>query len=174
MAVLPTVRFCPRCGAPLENQIRFGEMRPCCPKCGYVHFFDPKVAAAVFIQDGQHVLLIQRAVEPEKGKWALPAGYVDAYEDPRETARREALEETGLDVRVTHLMDVFHSTERPGASIIIVYAAEVLGGEMCPMDDAADIGWFGPDALPELAFDSTHLLVGAWARACCGEDPHQP
>ncbi len=130
MAELPPVNFCPRCGAGLETLFRFGEDRPCCPDCGYVHFFDPKVAAAVFVEDGDRVLLIKRGVEPERGRWALPAGYVDSREDPKVTAVREALEETGLDVQITRLIDVFHSSREMGASIIIVYAAEVTGGDL--------------------------------------------
>lgn len=156
------VNFCPRCGASLIRAERFGQLRPTCPDCGYVHFFDPKVAVAVFVEDGARVLLVKRGVEPEHGKWALPAGYVDAGEDPRLAAVREVAEETGLQVRITRLVDVFHSPRRPGASIIIVYAAQMLGGTLCPHDDATDAAWFGPEALPELAFESTRQIVHAW------------
>lgn len=166
MAAPHQVNYCPRCGSALELTMRFGQERPCCPDCGYVHFYDPKVAAAVFITNGapgaQRVLLIQRGVQPEIGKWALPAGFVDAHEDPRHTASREVREETGLDVRITDLLDVFHSSHQPGASIIIVYAAEVLGGKLQPLDDAEAVAWFSPDDLPDLAFESTHRLIRTW------------
>ncbi len=168
MSQRPPVNFCLRCGTRLELRFWFGQERPCCPVCGYIHFDDPKVAAAVFITAESRVLLIQRGVDPERGKWALPAGYVDGDEDPCQTAVREALEETGLQVRVTGLLDVFHGTHRPGASILIVYAAEVIGGELAPADDAEAAAWFGPDALPELAFESTHRVVGDWARSLRG------
>ncbi|MBN1964223.1 MAG: NUDIX hydrolase, partial [Anaerolineae bacterium] len=88
--------YCPRCGASLEQRMAFGQERPVCPACGYVHFYDPKVAAAVFIEQDGRVLLIKRGVEPEKGRWALPAGFIDRGEDPRHTAVREVQEETGL------------------------------------------------------------------------------
>jgi 8-oxo-dGTP diphosphatase len=162
MALSLPVNYCPRCGTALEPRERFGGLRPCCPACGYVHFYDPKVAAAVFIQQAGQVLLIQRAVEPERGKWALPAGYVDAREDPRATAVREVREETGLDVRLTGLVDVLHSTLQPGASIIIVYAGEITGGRLQPLDDATDVAWFGPEDLPEIAFESTRLMIARW------------
>lgn len=158
------VKFCPCCGAKLAHGEVFGELRPYCPACGYVHFFDPKVATAVFVTSGDRVLLIRRAVDPERGKWALPAGYVDAREDPREAAKREALEETGLEVRVTRLLNVFHNDSEGGASIVIVYAAEVLGGELRPLDDADAVEWFGPQNLPEMAFESTRQLVTQWAQ----------
>ncbi len=156
------VRFCPRCGAALTHAERFGQVRPLCPACGYVHFFDPKVAAAVFVEDGARVLLIRRGVDPERGRWALPAGYIDAWEDPREAAVREVAEETGLEVRITRLVDVLHSATRPGASIIIVYAAVMTGGALCPRDDAEAAAWFGPDEIPDLAFESTRQMVDRW------------
>jgi len=163
------VRFCPLCGAALAQAERFGQLRPTCPACGYVHFFDPKVAAAVFVEDGRRILLVKRGMEPEVGKWALPAGYVDAWEDPREAAVREVAEETGLEVRLTRLVDVFHSTTRPGASIIIVYAAVMTGGALCPHDDADAAAWFGPDEIPELAFESTRQMVARWIAGLGGQ-----
>ncbi len=162
MAELSAVNYCPRCGVRLVQDERFGKRRPVCPACGYVHFYDPKVAAAVFIQDNGRLLLIRRGVDPERGKWALPAGFVDYGEDPRQTAIREAREETGLEVRITRLVDVFYSRRELGASIIIVYAAEVIGGTLQPLDDAEAARWFAPDELPELAFESTRRLVAAW------------
>lgn len=159
------INFCPRCGAAMTEADRFGKLRPTCPACGYVHFFDPKVAAAVFVEDAGRVLLIRRAVAPEIGKWALPAGYVDRGEDPRTTAVREALEETGLTVRLTGLLDVFYNGARGngvGADIILVYAAEVVSGVLTPLDDADAADWFSPRALPELAFESTQTLIAAW------------
>ncbi len=171
MAEISPVNYCPRCGAKLTRQERFGEVRPVCPDCRYVHFYDPKVAAAVFIEENdggdcqgeRRILLIKRGVEPERGKWALPAGFVDAREDPRQTAIREVREETGLEVRITRLVDVFHSTRAPGASIIVVYAGEITGGALQPQDDAEEVGWFRADDLPEMAFESTRRLVRAWA-----------
>ncbi len=166
MADVPPVNYCPRCGAGLVRRECFGQVRPVCPDCGYVHFYDPKVAAAVFIErhdeQGDRVLLVKRGVEPERGKWALPAGFVDYREDPRQTAIREVREETGLEVAITRLLDVFHSQREFGASIIIVYAAEITGGALRPLDDADAVAWFTADDLPEMAFESTRRLVSAW------------
>ena len=163
MSIVIEVNYCPVCGTKLVRRERFGQIRPVCPACGYVHFYDPKVAAAVFIEDGDRILLIKRGVEPERGRWALPAGYVNAHEDPRQTAIREVREETGLEVRITRLIDVFYSGRQNGASIIIVYAAEVIGGTLQPQDDAEKAEWFTAEHLPDLAFESTRRLVAAWA-----------
>ncbi len=90
--------YCPYCGNPVEYQQRYGLDRAVCPACGWIHFQDPKVAVATLIfQDGQ-VLLTRRVNEPYRGCWTLPAGFVNAHEDPAEAAVRECLEETGYTV----------------------------------------------------------------------------
>jgi ADP-ribose pyrophosphatase YjhB (NUDIX family) len=106
---------------------------------------------------------VRRANQPEKGKWSVPAGFVDGGEDPARAAEREALEETGLQVRITGLLDVHgRQGDTEGADILIVYLAEVTGGSLCPGDDAAECAYFSPEALPELAFSSTQRVVRRW------------
>jgi ADP-ribose pyrophosphatase YjhB (NUDIX family) len=139
--------------------------RRVCPACDYIYFTDPKVGVGVMVlQDGK-ILLVKRAMRPNRGKWSLPAGYLDYGEDPQATAQREVLEETGLQVTITELMGVYHNAEsvvHGGASIFILYRARVLGGRLQAGDDAEEAGLFGPDELPELAFDSTHDAVDLW------------
>jgi NADH pyrophosphatase NudC (nudix superfamily) len=77
------------CGTALEQRERFGTVRPCCPNCGHTVFFDPKVAVVVLILHTDMVLLVRRGVDPGKGRWALPAGFVDAGEEPKQAAMRE-------------------------------------------------------------------------------------
>ncbi len=134
--------------------------RRVCPACGYVHFTDPKVGVGVLVVEGDRVLLVRRGVEPERGKWGLPAGFLDKGADPRKTAARAALEEAGLTVAVEELLDVFHNPPgRGGASIFILYRARRLAGEPAPGDDADDARFFALDALPELAFASTRAAI---------------
>ncbi len=151
------ILYCPHCGARTAQLERFGKLRPVCPTCGYVHFEDPKVAVAVFIRRQDEVLLVLRANDPERGKWALPAGYVDRGEDPRAAAEREVLQETGLQVQVTRLIDVIYE-----GVIVIIYEASVIGGGLCAADDAAEARWFTRQDLPEIAFRSTQQVLAAW------------
>jgi ADP-ribose pyrophosphatase YjhB (NUDIX family) len=140
-----------------------GRERPVCSKCGRVHFQDPKVAVVVFTTQDERVLMVKRSTVPHQGCWTLPAGFVDAGEDPKVAATREVLEETGLKIQITELVDVLHSTEYDrGADILIVYKAEVLGGEIKAQDDAWAAGFFPEDEIPELGFEVTKLMISRW------------
>jgi ADP-ribose pyrophosphatase YjhB (NUDIX family) len=117
----------------------------------------------VLIEAGERVLLVQRAYDPAKGTWALPAGFVEPEEDPRLAACREVLEETGLQVEVMALLDVLHRPDPHGlADIVIAYRAHVTGGTLAAGDDAAAVGWFTRAALPEIGFRTTDLLLSRW------------
>ena len=134
--------------------------RRVCPSCGYVYFTDPKVGVGVAVVENDRLLLVRRAINPERGKWSLPAGYLDHGEDPRTTAEREALEETGLVVVVDELLDViFNPPGGGGASILILYRARRSGGTLQAGDDADAADFFPLDALPDLAFASTRAAI---------------
>jgi ADP-ribose pyrophosphatase YjhB (NUDIX family) len=154
------VNYCPRCGTAVIQSERFGRLRPVCPACDWVYFPDPKVAAAVFIEREGKVLLVRRANEPKRGLWTLPAGFIDAGEDPARAAERECFEETGLQVRVVGLLDVMYGQEHErGAHIIIFYRAEIFSGILRPGDDVDKVDFFSRDTLPPLAFSTTGKLL---------------
>jgi len=144
----------------MTHEERFGKVRPVCPQCGWIHFVDPKVAAAVLVEQDGRVLLVRRVNEPFRGLWTLPAGFVNGGEDPAEAAARECFEETGLSVRVTRVFDIVAGREHPrGADFVIVYRAEVVGGEMKASDDADAVEWFARKDLPPLAFRATQKVL---------------
>jgi 8-oxo-dGTP diphosphatase len=152
--------YCPRCGTLVKQEMRFGRIRPVCPACGWIHFIDPKVAAAVLVEQDGRVLLVRRINEPFRGMWTLPAGFINGGEDPAEAAERECLEETGLNVRVKRVLDIISGKEHPrGADFIIVYQAVVMGGEMKADDDADAVEWFDRAGLPPLAFRATQKVL---------------
>jgi 8-oxo-dGTP diphosphatase len=111
------------------------------------------------------ILLVRRAMTPEKGKWSIPAGFLDHGEDPVGTAQREVYEETNLRVAISELVDVYYNAEvltQGGASIFILYRAGLVGGKLKAGDDADEARFFGPGELPELAFASTRDAVRRW------------
>ena len=84
--------YCPHCATPLVTRPIGDKPRRTCPDCDYIYFTDPKVGVGVFVVKNGRVLLVRRRMNPEKGKWSIPAGFLDRGEDPKETAVREALE----------------------------------------------------------------------------------
>ena len=154
------VNYCLRCGSTLEMAEQFGALRPVCQNCGWTYFADPKVAVAALIEQNGSVLLVRRANDPQRGLWTLPAGFIDAGEDPVEAIRRECQEETGFEVQVMDLLDVIAGQEHPrGAHILIVYRARLVSGEPCPADDVDEVAFFDLKNLPELAFSTTKRIL---------------
>jgi len=161
MAKHSHIKFCPCCAAEVAYIDKFDMVRPVCPQCGWIYFQDPKVAAAVLVEKDGRVLLVRRVYEPFCGLWTLPAGFVNGGEDPAEAAARECLEETGLRVRVTRVLDVISGKEHErGADFIIVYHAELVSGELAAADDADAAEWFVREDLPPLAFKATQQMLG--------------
>ena len=155
------VRFCTNCGAPVEPRFLFGRVRQACPVCGWIHFGDPKVAVEILVEQGEQVLLVHRLNEPGQGLWSLPGGYMDDDENPPRAAERECLEETGLEVRVTRLLDVLQDREfSNSADIVIAYAAEIVGGSLHAGDDAGEAAFFPRSALPPVAFRVARRVLG--------------
>ena len=170
-AVILEMNYCPRCAHPLTDRFLFGRMRRVCPGCGFIFFRDPKVATGVLVEQAGKVLLVRRAMEPKQGWWCIPSGFVEYDEPPEEAAVRECREETGLDVRVTGLLGVYHyRSDFRGPGIIIIYRAEVVGGELRPGDDASEACFFGPAELPqEIAFDSNREALRQWQSSSQGK-----
>ncbi len=155
------INFCPLCGSHTVLRFHADQERPTCPSCGWIYYADPKVATAVLVEQDDKVLLTRRVNEPSRGLWSLPAGFVNAFENPALAAERECLEETGLQVKVTRLLDVISGREHPrGADIIIVYQAEITGGKLEAGDDADQVGFFSRQELPKLAFRATRAILG--------------
>jgi len=161
--VTQVAHYCPLCGGKTELRQRSGAMRPVCTLCDHIVYFNPGVAVAVCILQDDQILLVRRGMEPMRGYWAMPAGFMEYDEDPKAAARREVLEETGLDVRIDRLLDVFHTSSDGGlANLVITYAASITGGTMQAQDDAEDVAWFTKDNVPPVAFLPSQTIVQRW------------
>lgn len=143
----------------MSTRIVADRPRRACTRCEFVHFPDPKVGVGVLVVHDGRVLLVRRVMEPEAGRWGLPGGYLDAGEDPRQAAAREAAEEAGIRVRVGPLVEVVVNPPGSGASLFLLYEATYLDGAVCAGDDADGAGFFGPTELPDLAFASTRAAL---------------
>jgi 8-oxo-dGTP diphosphatase len=156
------VRFCVRCGNAMVTHDLHGVARRHCALCGHVHYVDPKVAVGVAVFRADRLLLVRRVMEPGRGRWAVPGGYLDVGEDPLVAAAREATEEASVTVRVTHLVGVFTNPPDDGGAVFVLYAADWVSGEPQPGDDADDARFFARGEVPPLAFRSTAHVVEHW------------
>jgi ADP-ribose pyrophosphatase YjhB (NUDIX family) len=150
-------RFCPRCGGDLEKRVvkATEPKRLVCLNCSFIFYQDPKVVAGtIFTLDGG-VVLLKRGVEPAMGKWVFPGGYVDRGESVQEAAIRETREESQMDVKLGSLLNVYSYPHSP--NVIVVYAAQAVGGELAAGDESVEAKAFAPTEIPwdDLAFDST-------------------
>jgi ADP-ribose pyrophosphatase YjhB (NUDIX family) len=164
-ALRQSFRYCPRCRTEMVDKEVFGRVRRVCPDntCRFVQFIDPKVSSAVMaLRDGQ-VLLVRRAMDPARGSWCFPGGFMEIGETPQQTAIRECQEETGYEVAVAGLIDVFYYEDYRGSGVLVMYQGEVVGGHPQPGEDAQEIGFYGPDELPDnIVFDSNLTTLAAW------------
>lgn len=130
-----------------------------CPACQKIHFLDPKVACCALVSGPRGILLIQRDIEPARGLWSYPGGYMDRGETTAEAAAREVLEETGVTVVCDRLLGVYSYPD--SIVVVIVYEAHAESGEPELRPECSDIRWFEPHEIPwgQLAFRSVRQAL---------------
>ena len=167
--LLPTVSeldgwmYCPRCRAELEREDRKVE----CRQCGFVTYAGSKpTASAACVDDSGHVLLSRRGVEPFKGLWDFPGGFLEECEHPLECLRRELREEAGVEIEPLELLGIWMDVygEGGGCTLNLYWAARIVEGDPQPADDVAELRWFEPDEIPleELAFGHLGEVLSAF------------
>ncbi len=151
-------RYCPLCGNKLVvEHIEHRERMVCSDNsCGYIFYQNPIPAAGVIVVEDNRVLLVKRAHPPRIGWWCIPAGFMEWEEHPRSTAVRELKEETGLDIELTAMFDVYHGNDDPRTNaVLVLYLGNVVGGKLKAADDALEVRYFPLDDLPDkIAFEA--------------------
>jgi len=123
------------------------------------------------VLDGEgRVLLARRAVEPFRGLWDIPGGFVNPGESLEDAVRRELREEAGIEVEVGRLVITVPDTYGPAgdATVSAIYECRIVSGVPQPDDDVSELRWFAPAELPppeELAFDGMRTALAAWRSA---------
>lgn len=154
------LRYCPRCGGGLSSRSVRGHERLTCSDCGYVFYMTPAPVTCVAVRSGDSILLVRRRYPPKAGDWCLPAGFVEVGESPKESAAREVLEETGLEVEITDLIDSWASNEDPRTPVVsFAFTASVVGGLLEAGDDAESAAFFSRDEIPRNIAFTTHRAI---------------
>lgn len=159
------LKSCPFCTIDLVIIDLGGKGRLACAHCEFVHWNNPKPVTATLVPMDGGIVLVKRKFEPFIGSWCLPGGFIETAEHPAESAEREVLEETGLQVKVTRLLEA----DAPGRGInvvILFYEALPIGGELIAGDDASEVGAFKQSELPQdIAFDGHKQIIQRWFEA---------
>jgi ADP-ribose pyrophosphatase YjhB (NUDIX family) len=155
-------RFCPLCSKPLVMGPVDGKQRLHCSCCKFVHWDNPKPVAVVLIPSGNGLVLVRRAVNPRAGMLALPGGFVEPFEDIEAGARREAREETGLEVEIERLLCILTP---PGVNEHLhFFLARSVEQQPAASDDAAEAFVVARDAVPfeSIAFETHVRVIKEW------------
>jgi NAD+ diphosphatase len=141
-----------------------------CATCGEPSYLNPSpTAGAILLDEAGRVLLGRRGVEPYRGSWDVPGGFVEPGESLGECLQRELREEAGVEVAVGRFVASAPDTygTEGAATINAFFECRLLSGDPQPDDDVAELRWFARDELPapeELAFDSVRAALAAWLR----------
>ncbi|MDX9971452.1 MAG: NUDIX hydrolase [FCB group bacterium] len=156
--------YCPICGVALVLCHDGESDRPCCRNCSRFYYSNPVPAACCFVRrNGDELLFVQRAVEPGRGLWTLPGGFVEVGETTDEAALRELAEETNLIGRGTRLIGANTQLSRlSGAVVVMAYLVEKWEGDPVPATDAMALGFFPRDRRPPIAFQAHRELIALY------------
>ena len=148
------MKFCTQCGGPVSKKIPQDDNREryVCDDCGFIHYHNPNAVVGTLPYCGDKVLLCKRGIEPRKGLWTLPAGFLELGETLQEGALRETMEEAKLqvsDVKLFTILSVPHINQ-----IYTFFTGKVVNDDFGPTPESSEVELFKFDDIPwsELAF----------------------
>jgi ADP-ribose pyrophosphatase YjhB (NUDIX family) len=160
-------------GGPRILQIPEGDTRErkVCPECGFIDYENPKVVVGSVVTKGDRILLCRRAIEPRKGYWTLPAGYLELHESTEDGARREAQEEASATIEIDGILAVY--TIPRISQVQLIYRARLVS-DVAPGVESLEVRLFAWDEIPwrDLAFPSVHWSLRQFREASESGDWH--
>jgi 8-oxo-dGTP diphosphatase len=149
-------RYCPWCASPLVNKRFDGRDRFVCPNDDFIWYRNPIPAAGAILSHDRDILLVKRKYPPRAGDWCFPAGFMEYEESPEECCIREIKEETGFDIRISCLFWNYAGHDDPRSNaVLMMYLADIIGGELLAGDDALEAKFFTLDKIPlNIAFQA--------------------
>ncbi|RIY01011.1 NUDIX domain-containing protein [Aureimonas flava] len=145
--------------------------RKVCDRCGFIAYENPKIVVGSVVRHEGRVLLCRRAIEPRRGFWTIPAGYMELNETPEGGAMREAREEAGAAIAIERLLAVY-SVPRI-SQVQLIFRARLAAQDVAPGIETLELRFFGADEIPrdELAFPSVHWALDHDREAEAGAPP---
>ena len=163
--IADSLNFCSRCGSPLVFGAIAGEDRDrlACAACAHIVYVNPRLVVTTFpITEAGDIVLIRRGIEPGKGSWAQPGGFLEVDETVHEAAIRETREETGLLVEPGEIIGLY--TRLEASVVTIAFEARIVGGTAAPTPEATEVVAFAPEHIPwsGIAFKTTTIALRDW------------
>lgn len=153
--------FCPRCGHALV--IKFieseGHERDVCPNCGHICYLNPIPVCACIIVKDKKILLAQRGIEPRKGYWTFPGGFMELNETLAQAAARESWEEA---YAMVVDLEIYHIFDKPGAGqISFIFRGRLANDDWHPGPESQDVRLFSEEEIPWelLSFGSVRIAL---------------
>jgi ADP-ribose pyrophosphatase YjhB (NUDIX family) len=155
------MNFCSACGQPVEFKTPEGDHLPryVCSACGVIHYENPRIIAGCVIETERKILLCKRAIEPRRGFWTAPAGFMENGESVQHAAAREAMEEALADVRIGSLLAIVNVLRAHQVHIMFRATLKQPGFGVGPesletrLYEESEIPW------PEIAFLSVEFAL---------------
>lgn len=145
-------RFCPHCGRRTKLQRVHGTQELSCPACGYTFWMNSKPTASVLLVQRGKVLLTRRAIQPYRGYWDAPGGYLDIHEMPVQGLQREMREELSIRIVQPKLLGVYlglYPSTPLQSTFNVYYVATRFTGKLKAQDDVASYAWHPIEHLPK-------------------------
>ncbi|WP_061936688.1 NUDIX domain-containing protein [Aureimonas sp. AU22] len=145
--------------------------RKTCDRCGFVAYENPKIVVGSVVRHEGRILLCRRAIEPRRGFWTIPAGYMELNETPEGGAMREAREEAGAALAIERLLAVY-SVPRI-SQVQLIFRARLASPDVAAGVETLELGLFAWDEIPwdDLAFPSVHWALNHEREAENGAPP---
>ena len=153
-------KFCPHCKKTLIFQKIENIKRRVCSTCGWVNYENPLPSAAAFVRNSNgDILLVKRGVEPGRGKWALPSGFMEIDETPEKACLRELKEETGLGGKIKRLIGCYSQKSLRYKNVLIIGYQVEGRGDLQAGSDSLSAEYFPSIKLPVIAFPSHCQII---------------
>ena len=133
--------------------------RPVCDHCGFINYQNPKIVTGSVVRHQGRILMCRRAIEPRKGYWTIPAGYLEMYETPEDGARREALEEANAQLELHSLLAVY--TVPRLSQVQLMYRATLAVPEYSAGVESLEVALMDWSEIPwdDIAFPTVHWVL---------------
>jgi ADP-ribose pyrophosphatase YjhB (NUDIX family) len=151
----------PTPGGPRLRIVPDGDNRErlVCPDCGFIAYQNPKIVVGAVVTHGDEFLLCRRAIEPRRGFWTLPAGFMEEGETPEDGARREAMEEANAAIELDGLLGVYTIVRK--SQVQLIYRARLATPQFSAGPESEAVALFRWASIPwgELAFPSVRWAL---------------